>query len=60
MRQLGSFASSINVNPHQLGEATLAAYEKAIRASGRERPTQHVRDTRKSWNSAARHIPGWP
>jgi len=60
LRSLGSFCSAKKIEPADVCETALIAFEAAIRASGRERPTQHVRDTRKSWNSAARHIPGWP
>ena len=60
MRQLGSFASSISVNPHQVGEATLAAYEKAIRANGSKRPSQFLRVTRQTWNHLSATLPNWP
>ena len=60
MRQLGSYCSSIGIEPHQVDQAALVAYEAAIRAKGGKRPTQLARDTRKTWNRLSATLPGWP
>jgi integrase len=60
MRHLGSFCSGNGVEPHQVDENALARYEAAVRAKGSKRPTQLVRDTRKTWNRLSATLPGWP
>ena len=60
MRQLGSYSSSIGVEPHQVDEAVLVAYEAAVRDQGSKRPTQLIRDTRKTWNRLSATLPNWP
>ena len=60
MRQLGSFSSEMGVEPHKVNESLLARYEAAVRAKGSKRPTQFMRDTRKTWNNLSATLPGWP
>jgi Phage integrase family len=60
MRQLGSFCSSIGAEPHQVDEAAIVAYESNIRDKGSKRPTQLIRDTRKTWNRLSATLPSWP
>ena len=60
MRHLGSFSSENGIEPHKVDEGVLARYEAAVRAKGSKRPTQLIRDTRKTWNHLSATLPGWP
>jgi len=60
IRTLASFCSSKGIEPEHVDEAALKAFEAAIRASTKKRPTQFIRDTRKTWNSLSATLPGWP
>jgi integrase len=60
IRTLASFCSSKGIEPEHVDEAALKAFEAAIRASTKKRPTQFIRETRKTWNRMSATLPGWP